>query len=132
MKYTWYGDGNFDGTINIDDYAFIDGGFLLNLTGWLNGDYDYSGGKPNLDDYALIDGAFLLKGGVLSEVLGFIENGFAGEFSRGEAIDQFTSHLEDFGPEYAGALLSAIPEPGLSVLAATGLCGLLARRCRRY
>ncbi|MGH7175776.1 MAG: PQQ-dependent sugar dehydrogenase, partial [Tepidisphaeraceae bacterium] len=47
VKYTYYGDSNFDGDVTLDDYAFIDGGFLLNLTGWLYGDYDYSGGKPD-------------------------------------------------------------------------------------
>ncbi|MGH7178673.1 MAG: hypothetical protein ACREJC_14950, partial [Tepidisphaeraceae bacterium] len=65
VKYTYYGDTNFDGTVNLDDYANIDGGYLLNLTGWMNGDFDGSGGKPDLDDYSLIDAAFLTQGAVL-------------------------------------------------------------------
>ncbi|MGH7177580.1 MAG: reprolysin-like metallopeptidase, partial [Tepidisphaeraceae bacterium] len=65
VKYTYYGDTDFNGTINLDDYANVDGGYLLNATGWLNGDFDSSGGKPDLDDYSLIDGAFLTQSGVL-------------------------------------------------------------------
>ncbi|MGH7176555.1 MAG: hypothetical protein ACREJC_04160, partial [Tepidisphaeraceae bacterium] len=65
VKYTYYGDANFDGQITLDDYSQIDGGYLLNLTGWLNGDFDGSGGKVDLDDYSLIDGAFLTQGAVL-------------------------------------------------------------------
>ncbi|MGH7179116.1 MAG: hypothetical protein ACREJC_17190, partial [Tepidisphaeraceae bacterium] len=65
VKYTYYGDANFDGTVTLDDYANIDAGFLLNLTGWMFGDFDGSGGKPDLDDYSLIDAAFLTQGAVL-------------------------------------------------------------------
>ncbi|MGH7178674.1 MAG: hypothetical protein ACREJC_14955 [Tepidisphaeraceae bacterium] len=65
VKYTYFGDTDFNGTVNLDDYANIDGGYLLNLTGWLNGDFDGSGGKPDLDDYSLIDAAFLTQGGAL-------------------------------------------------------------------
>ncbi|MGH7179998.1 MAG: M36 family metallopeptidase, partial [Tepidisphaeraceae bacterium] len=63
VKYTYYGDADFTGTVNLDDYSLIDGGYLLNLTGWLNGDFDGSGGKADLDDYSLIDGAFLTQSG---------------------------------------------------------------------
>ncbi|MGH7179726.1 MAG: carbohydrate-binding protein, partial [Tepidisphaeraceae bacterium] len=65
VKYTYYGDADFDGQITLDDYALIDGGYLLNLTGWMNGDFDGSGGNPDLDDYSLIDGAFLTQSGTL-------------------------------------------------------------------
>ncbi|MGH7176159.1 MAG: choice-of-anchor Q domain-containing protein [Tepidisphaeraceae bacterium] len=65
VKYTYYGDADFSGTVTLDDYSLIDGGYLLNLTGWLNGDFDGTGGKPDLDDYSLIDGAFLTQTVVL-------------------------------------------------------------------
>ncbi|MGH7177915.1 MAG: S8 family serine peptidase, partial [Tepidisphaeraceae bacterium] len=65
VKYTYYGDTDFSGTVNLDDYANIDGGFLLHRTGWLNGDFDGSGGGPDLDDYSLIDAAFLTQGAAL-------------------------------------------------------------------
>ncbi|MGH7178676.1 MAG: M14 family zinc carboxypeptidase [Tepidisphaeraceae bacterium] len=63
VKYTYYGDTDFNGTINLDDYANIDGGYLLGKTGWLNGDFDGSGGNPDLDDFSLIDAAFLTQSG---------------------------------------------------------------------
>ncbi|MGH7177476.1 MAG: hypothetical protein ACREJC_08865, partial [Tepidisphaeraceae bacterium] len=65
VKYTYYGDSDFSGNVTLDDYANTDGGFLLSSTGWLNGDFDGSGGSPDLDDYSLIDGAFLTQAGVI-------------------------------------------------------------------
>ncbi|MGH7179980.1 MAG: S8 family serine peptidase [Tepidisphaeraceae bacterium] len=65
VKYTYYGDSNMSGKVDLDDYANSDGGFLLNLTGWLNGDFDGSGGKADLDDYSLIDAAYLTQGAPL-------------------------------------------------------------------
>ncbi|MGH7176024.1 MAG: hypothetical protein ACREJC_01470, partial [Tepidisphaeraceae bacterium] len=53
------GDTNSDGTIDLDDFSAIEGGFLLGLTGYLNGDFNYSGGTPDLDDFSIIEGAFL-------------------------------------------------------------------------
>ncbi|MGH7176650.1 MAG: hypothetical protein ACREJC_04655, partial [Tepidisphaeraceae bacterium] len=65
VKYTYYGDADLNGLISLDDYANADGGYLLNLTGWINGDFDGSGGKPDLDDYSFIDAAFLTGGPTL-------------------------------------------------------------------
>ncbi|MGH7179108.1 MAG: M36 family metallopeptidase, partial [Tepidisphaeraceae bacterium] len=65
VKYTYYGDADFDGRLNLDDYAAIEGGYLLHRTGWLFGDFDGSGGRADLDDYSLIDAAFLSQSGVL-------------------------------------------------------------------
>ncbi|CAN5562542.1 hypothetical protein BH09PLA1_BH09PLA1_00960 [soil metagenome] len=57
VKYTYYGDTDFNGHVNFDDYARIDSGFNNHLSGWVNGDFDYNG-SINFDDYALIDLAF--------------------------------------------------------------------------
>ncbi|MGH7178988.1 MAG: hypothetical protein ACREJC_16545, partial [Tepidisphaeraceae bacterium] len=65
VKYTYFGDADFNGVVNLDDYSLVDGGYLMNLTGWLNGDFDGLGGKPDLDDYSLIDAAFLTQGSPL-------------------------------------------------------------------
>jgi len=51
--------------VDADDYAAIDAGFAQNLTGWFNGDNDYSGGKPNSDDYFRIDRTFSGQGSPL-------------------------------------------------------------------
>ena len=53
--FTWGGDANLDGKINIDDYGQIDfnvgsGGVF----GWYNGDFNYDG-EINIDDYGIID-----------------------------------------------------------------------------
>jgi hypothetical protein len=49
--YTYGGDANLDGKINIDDYVRIDNGIASGLTGWVNGDFNYDG-KINIDDYS--------------------------------------------------------------------------------
>ncbi len=54
IAYTYPGDANLDGKINIDDYLRIDNGIGSGATGWLNGDFNYDG-KLNIDDYVLID-----------------------------------------------------------------------------
>ena len=57
MKYTYYGDTDFNGVVNFDDYSRTDAGFNGNESGWLNGDFD-ANGAVNFDDYSLIDLAF--------------------------------------------------------------------------
>jgi hypothetical protein len=64
VKYTYYGDANFDGVVNFDDYVRADVGFNTGLTGWSNGDFNYSG-SVNFDDYVLIDTAFNTQGSPL-------------------------------------------------------------------
>ena len=57
VMYTYGGDANLDGKINIDDYGRIDGnvGQSGTVFGWYNGDFNYDG-KINIDDYGIIDG----------------------------------------------------------------------------
>ncbi|CAN5595996.1 hypothetical protein BH09PLA1_BH09PLA1_10090 [soil metagenome] len=57
VKFTYYGDTDFNDIVNFDDYARIDSGFNNNRNGWLNGDFD-GNGVVNFDDYSLIDLAF--------------------------------------------------------------------------
>ena len=64
IKYTYYGDADFNGQVNFDDYSRIDNGFSTNKTGWLNGDFD-GNGVISFDDYSLIDLAFNTQLGVL-------------------------------------------------------------------
>ena len=52
--YTYAGDANLDGQINIDDYGHIDTSVGIGLTGWINGDFNYDG-VINIDDYGIID-----------------------------------------------------------------------------
>ena len=64
IKYTYYGDADFNGKVNFDDYVRTDSGFNNHRTGWTNGDFD-GNGSINFDDYVLIDLAFNTQGGVL-------------------------------------------------------------------
>ena len=65
VKYTYYGDANFDGRVTFDDYVRIDTGFNAHRTGWLNGDFN-GDGVVNFDDYVLIDTSFNTQGVPLS------------------------------------------------------------------
>ena len=69
VKYTYYGDANFDGRITFDDYVRIDTGFNAHRTGWTNGDFNLDG-TVNFDDYVLIDIAFNTQGAPLSRQVG--------------------------------------------------------------
>src|SRR5687767_3903361 len=64
VKYTYYGDTNFNGVVNFDDYSRTDAGFNFGRSGWLNGDFD-GNGSVNFDDYSLIDLAFNTQGSAL-------------------------------------------------------------------
>ena len=62
VKYTYYGDANFNGKVDGGDYTCIDSSFNQehtagNISGWFNGDFD-GNGKVDGTDYALIDSAF--------------------------------------------------------------------------
>ena len=61
VKYTYYGDADFNGQVNFDDYSRTDAGFSTGRSGWLNGDFD-GNGVVNFDDYSLIDLAFNSQG----------------------------------------------------------------------
>ena len=57
IKYTYFGDANFDGKVDGSDYSLIDSSLLTHATGWHNGDFNYDG-VINGSDYTLIDNAF--------------------------------------------------------------------------
>src|SRR6185436_12804356 len=54
VMFTYGGDANLDGKINVDDYGHIDSSIPIGLKGWFNGDFNYDG-KINVDDYGIID-----------------------------------------------------------------------------
>jgi hypothetical protein len=64
VKYTWYGDTDFNGRVNFDDYVRTDSGFNNHRTGWTNGDFD-GNSAVNFDDFVLIDLAFNSQSGTL-------------------------------------------------------------------
>ncbi|MBC8108145.1 MAG: hypothetical protein H7Z14_16285 [Anaerolineae bacterium] len=68
VKYTYYGDTDFNGVVDFDDYSRTDAGFTNHRTGWLNGDVD-GNGIVDFDDYSLIDQAFNTQGSALRPAL---------------------------------------------------------------
>ena len=64
IKYTYGGDANLDGLINVDDYGRIDFNIHLGVTGWFNGEFNYDG-KIDVDDYGIIDFNNLIQGSPL-------------------------------------------------------------------
>jgi Ca2+-binding RTX toxin-like protein len=70
VKFTYGGDANLDGTLNIDDYVRIDGGIAAQRTGWSNGDFNLDG-KVNIDDYTIIDGNIANQGPPIGNAMAF-------------------------------------------------------------
>ncbi len=105
VKYTYGGDANLDGKLNILDYAQIDQGIQTQLTGWSNGDFNYDS-TVNILDYVIIDGNIPIQNGTIASTAGLSSGGVS-----------------------AGESLVAVPEPGaLSLLAATSTMLLRRRR----
>jgi hypothetical protein len=129
IKYTWYGDSDFNGRVNFDDYVRIDNGFNNHLTGWLNGDFDLNG-TINFDDYVLIDLAFNTQTGTLGRALSFLDgsNGTADGMSD-PSLREVQEHFAQFGESYARAFLASVPEP--ASLGFAGIATSVAMLSRR-
>ncbi len=101
IKYTYAGDANLDGRIDVDDYFVIDSNYSKSgtLFGYGNGDFDYDG-SIDADDYFLIDSNFSSQGLPLQP---------AAYLSRG---------------------ISSVPEPGAFAVIAIAYAGSFLRRRR--
>jgi hypothetical protein len=143
VKYTFYGDTDFNGFVDGDDYFRIDNGFNTGLSNWFNGDFDLNNVIDG-DDYALIDNAFSTQNQILSrvaEILGgpdpdrAIQSVLADNAAlagMGELERRVYKHALEFGESYRQTFLSAIPEPAAITLAGAVLIGAtLPRRHRR-
>jgi hypothetical protein len=62
VKFTYGGDANLSGTVDIDDYGQIDFNSSVGgvLAGFYNGDFDYNG-VSDIDDYGIIDFVFPIQ-----------------------------------------------------------------------
>src|SRR4029079_19098706 len=97
VKYTWYGDSDFNGRVNFDDYVRTDNGFNNHLSGWLNGDFDLNG-VVNFDDYVLIDLAFNTQSGTLGRAFSLLQDGGRSGTSMDDpALRQVQAHFAQFG-----------------------------------
>ncbi|MEO6435168.1 MAG: dockerin type I repeat-containing protein, partial [Tepidisphaeraceae bacterium] len=107
-RFTWGGDANLDGKINIDDYGQIDFnvGSSGSVFGWVNGDFNYDG-KINIDDYGIIDFNVIAQGAPLMPAIA-------------AATPRVAGTLQD---------VASVPEPAM--LTPLLLTALAARRRRR-
>jgi len=131
VKYTYYGDTDFNGKVNFDDYVRTDNGFNNHLSGWLNGDFDLNG-QVNFDDYVLIDLAFNTQSGTLKRALGFLDGSDRTASGMSDpSLLKVQQHLSEFGNDYANHFLAAVPEPTMLSLAGAMASTSMLRRRRR-
>ena len=132
MKYTYYGDTDFNGIVNFDDYSRTDAGFNNNRTGWFNGDFDCNG-IVNFDDYSLIDLAFNTQSGTLRRAMSYLDGSDRSDQDMdAPALQLVGRSLRQFGEAYAPGFLNSVPEPAtLLPLGVIGLAASTGRRRRR-
>jgi hypothetical protein len=129
VKYTYYGDTDFNGKVNFDDYVRTDAGFNNHRTGWVNGDFDLNG-QVNFDDYVLIDLAFNTQSGTLGRALSFLDGSDRSHSGMNDpALRKVLDHFDEFGSGYAGHFLMAVPEP--TALLWGGVVSLMTLTTRR-
>jgi subtilisin-like proprotein convertase family protein len=81
VKFTYGGDANLDGKINVDDYGHIDSNVVLpGVSGWFNGDFNYDG-KINVDDYGIIDSNVPIQGPPLGSASAPADSGWQVQFT---------------------------------------------------
>jgi hypothetical protein len=131
VKYTYYGDTDFNGLVNFDDYSRTDAGFNNGRSGWLNGDFDYNG-TVNFDDYSLIDNAFNTQSGSLRTAVAYLDGSDRNRDKMNTpALQMVVDHFDDFGVPYAQGFLNAVPEPTTIGLGTVGTAMMTLRRRRR-
>jgi beta-glucanase (GH16 family) len=132
VKYTWYGDTDFNGVVNFDDYVRTDSGFNNQLSGWLNGDFDLNG-VVNFDDYVLIDLAFNSQSGTLRRALNFLDGSDRSLNGMSDpALRKVEQHFDQFGDAYARHFLAAVPEPSCIMTGGLASAGMLCARKRKH
>ncbi|MBC8105732.1 MAG: hypothetical protein H7Z14_04010 [Anaerolineae bacterium] len=131
IKYTYYGDTDFNGVVDFDDYSRADAGFNNNRTGWLNGDFD-SNGIVDFDDYSLMDLAFNTQSQTLKRAIAWVN----GDDRSADGMDDpalrlVMQHSEQFGAVYQQSFLNAVPEPAAVSGVMTMALFVSTRRARR-
>ncbi|MBC8106512.1 MAG: retropepsin-like domain-containing protein [Anaerolineae bacterium] len=131
VKYTYYGDTDFNGLVDFDDYARVDAGFNNNRTGWFNGDVDYNN-IVDFDDYSLIDMAFNTQSGTLRRAMSYLDGGDRSDAGMDTpALQLVEVHFAQFGYAYATSFLNAVPEPSTAAIALLTSALVIPRKRRR-
>ncbi|MBC8108185.1 MAG: PEP-CTERM sorting domain-containing protein, partial [Anaerolineae bacterium] len=133
VKFPYYGDVDFNGLVDFDDYSRIDSGFNNNRTGWFNGDVDYNG-IVDFDDYSLIDQAFNTQSGTLRRAMSYLNGSDRSDAGMdAPSLQLVVDHLGQFGEQYAAGFLASVPEPTSAIvfagLAASAASVRRRRRC---
>ncbi len=107
VMYTYGGDANLDGKIDVLDYGRVDSNVPLGTSGWFNGDFNYDG-KIDVLDYGIIDFNISIQGAPFST-----------------ASDAIAATPRVAGP-------TEVPEPlGIAIIAVCAPIVHLRRRNRR-
>jgi autotransporter-associated beta strand protein len=118
VKYTYYGDADLSGIVDLDDFSqFLDGyqnQSTIQAT-WLHGDFDYSG-LVDLDDF--------------SQFLFGYQNQSAPLTALSEAVAD-ASGVSSSDRAFMQAAISAVPEPAVGAAIVASSCGLGLRRRAR-
>ncbi|MBC8108506.1 MAG: hypothetical protein H7Z14_18115, partial [Anaerolineae bacterium] len=132
VKFTYYGDTDFNGLVDFDDYSRVDAGFNNNRTGWFNGDVDYNG-IVDFDDYSLIDQAFNTQSGTLRRAMAYLDGSDRSDAGMdAPSLQLVMERLSQFGEQYAAGFLNSVPEPGIGAsIVVTGMAAMKRRRRAR-
>ncbi len=110
VKYTYYGDANLNGTVDVSDFGqFIDG-IVNHGSTWAQGDFSFDGTVDLGNDFNLFLGGYLANGGQL-----------------GALADAIIDNPQLSGAQKA-SLLAAVPEPTTMGVLAIGATFALRRR----
>jgi hypothetical protein len=111
VKYTYFGDADLSGDVDVSDFERFRDGFRSSAKTWTSGDFDLSG-SVDLADFELYLRGFQYQPSprVSAELLSAL-----GDFASAEGIS---------------VDLSALPEPSATAVAATIAAGTLLRRRR--
>jgi autotransporter-associated beta strand protein len=118
LKYTYFGDADLSGNVNLDDFTLFLNGYQNGGTTWLRGDFDYNG-VVTLDDFTLFLYGYQHQGASLA----MLEH----------AVDSIPN-LSETDRATMLAALASVPEPsGVAVLAVLVASVLSSRRraCHR-
>jgi fibronectin-binding autotransporter adhesin len=112
IKYTQYGDGNLDGTVNSSDFQHFLDGIANGGSTWLQGDYTYDGVVDLGNDFALFLENYLGDGNSPAELGAIVE-------------------ASSLSATQKASLLALVPEPSSIAMLAIGAGALATRRRRK-